>query len=107
MLSRVNVRRLLLTARKTIAGFSKLFIFEQNTVALRNRLLGIINDYLSDIQIANGLTDFRAVLDETTTTPDLIDRNQIAGKIFLRPTPAVEVITLDFVVTRNGASFSE
>ncbi len=107
VLDRVNVRRMMIEVRKTIASFSRLFIFEPNTVATRERLLTQVNDYLSSVQAANGINEFRAVLDETTTTPDLIDRNIIKGKIFLKPTTAAEIVIFDFTVTPNGAAFSE
>ena len=107
VLDRVNVRRMMIEVRKTIAGFSRLFIFEPNTVATRERLLTQVNDYLASVQAANGVNEFRAVLDESTTTPDLIDRNIIKGKIFLKPTTAAEIVIFDFTVTPNGAAFSE
>ena len=107
VLDRINVRRMMIEVRKTIAGFSRLFIFEPNSVATRERLLTQVNDYLASVQAANGLNEFRAVLDETTTTPDLIDRNIIKGKIFLKPTTAAEIVLFDFTVTPNGAAFSE
>ena len=107
LLDRVNVRRMMLEVRKTIAGFSRVFVFDPNTVTLRSKLLERINSYLGQVQAAQGLQEFRAVLDETTTTPDLIDRNIVKGKIFLKPTTAAEVILLDFAVTSSGAVFSE
>ena len=107
LLSKVNVRRMLLEVRKTIAGFSRLFVFEPNSPTTRSRLQQIINNYLQTVQAANGLVEFRAILDDTTTTPELIDRNTIKGQIFLKPTTAAEIILLDFSVTRTGAIFSE
>jgi hypothetical protein len=74
---------------------------------MRANLLSRVNSYLGTVQAAQGLQEFRAVLDGTTTTPDLIDRNIVKGKIFLKPTTAAEIIILDFSVTRTGAVFSE
>ena len=51
--------------------------------------------------------DYKLILDETTTTPDLIDQNIMYAKIFLKPTKAIEFIALDFVITRSGASFED
>jgi hypothetical protein len=107
VLDRVNVRRMLLEVRKTIAGFSRLFVFEANNAGTRGALLARVNEYLNSVQAANGLTQFRAILDETTTTPDLIDRNIIKGKIFLQPTQAAEIIIFDFNLDGTGATFGE
>ena len=59
------------------------------------------------MQAGLGLTDFRVVLDDTTTTPDLVDRNIMYAKIFLKPARAIEFIALDFIITRSGASFDD
>ena len=107
LLDRVNVRRMLLTVRRTIAGFSRFFVFEPITVMMMSSLENRINEYLNTVKNANGLQEFRATLDETTTTPDLIDRNTVKGKIYLKPTSAAELILLDFSVTRTGAVFAE
>ena len=107
LLDRISVRRMLLEVRKYISSLSRVYLFEQNTVSTRSKLLGQINSYLETVQSNQGVTEFRAVLDETTTTPDLIDRNIMKGKIFLKPTSAAEVILFDFTVSPQGASFSE
>jgi len=107
VLDRVNVRRMLVEVRKTIAGFSRLFVFEANNESTQGAILARVNEYLSTVQAQNGLTQFRAILDESTTTPDLVDRNIIKGKIFLQPTQAAEIIIFDFNVDGSGASFDE
>ncbi len=106
-LDRISVRRMLLTVRKTIAGFSRIFVFEPNTPTTRSKLLNLINSYLSQVRDSNGLTEFRAVLDETTTTQDLIDRNIMKGKIYLRPTNAAEIIMLDYSLSNRGLTITD
>jgi hypothetical protein len=54
-----------------------------------------------------GLSDFKVILDNTTTTPDLVDRNVMYAKIFLKPARAIEFIAVDFVITNTGASFED
>jgi phage tail sheath protein FI len=98
---------MLLEVRKTIAGFSRLFVFEPNNANTRGAILSRVNAYLGTVQAANGLTQFRAILDESTTTPDLVDRNIIKGKILLQPTQAAEIIIFDFTVDGTGAIFDE
>jgi len=62
---------------------------------------------LESVKTRLGLTDFKVVLDNTTTTPDLVDRNIMYAKIFLKPARAIEFIAVDFVITRSGASFDD
>ena len=104
-LDRINVRRLLIRLKKFIASSSRYLVFENNTVALRNRFLNIVNPYLESVQSAQGLTAFRVVMDDSNNTPDVIDRNMLVGQIFIQPARAVEFIVLDFVVQPTGASF--
>ena len=106
-LDRINVRRLLIALRKFIASASRYLVFEQNTQALRNRFLNIVNPYLEQVQSNSGLSAFRVVMDDTNNTPDVVDRNQLVGQIFIQPTRTAEFIVLDFVVQPTGATFPE
>ena len=106
-LDRINVRRLLIALKKFIASASRYLVFEQNTVATRNRFLNIVNPYLESVQSNSGLSAFRVVMDDTNNTPDVVDRNRLVGQIFIQPTRTAEFIVLDFVVQPTGASFPE
>jgi len=105
-LDRINVRRLLLTVRKYIASTSRYLVFEQNTSETRNRFLNIVNPYLESIQQRQGLYAFRVVMDDTTNTPDVIDRNIMKGAIYLQPTKTAEFIQIDFNILPTGAAFN-
>jgi len=106
-LDRINVRRLLIALRKFIASASRYLVFEQNSQALRNRFLNIVNPYLEQVQQNSGLSAFRVVMDDSNNTPDVIDRNQLVGQIFIQPTRTAEFIVLDFIVQPTGATFPE
>ncbi len=106
-LDRVNVRRLLINLKKFIASTSRFLVFEQNTSATRARFLNTVNPYLESVQQRSGLSAFRVVMDDSNNTPDVIDRNQLVGQIFVQPTRTAEFIVLDFVVLPTGAAFPE
>jgi len=105
-LDRINVRRLLIKVKKYIASTSRYLVFEQNTATTRSRFLNTVNPYLEGIQQRQGLFAFRVVMDESNNTPDVIDRNILAGQIFLQPTRTAEFIVLDFNILPTGASFT-
>jgi hypothetical protein len=105
-LDRINVRRLLITVKKFIASTSRFLVFEQNTSTTRARFLNTVNPYLEAIQQRQGLYAFRVVMDETNNTPDVIDRNILAGQIFLQPAKTAEFIVIDFNILPTGASFN-
>jgi phage tail sheath protein FI len=106
-LDRVNVRRLLIALKKFIASSSKYLVFEQNSTATRQRFLNIVNPYLESVQQNSGLSAFRVVMDDSNNPPDVVDRNQLVGQIFIQPTRTAEFIVLDFVVQPTGAVFPE
>ena len=91
--------------KKFIASSSRYLVFEQNTQATRNRFLNIVNPYLESVQQRQGLYAFRVQMDEGNNTPDVIDRNQLVGAIFLQPAKTAEFIVLDFNVLPTGATF--
>ena len=93
--------------RKFIASTSRFLVFEQNTSTLRTRFLNLVNPYLEQVQSNSGLNAFRIVMDETNNTPDVVDRNQLVGQIFIQPTKTAEFIVLDFVVQPSGAAFED
>ena len=106
-LDRINVRRLLIYVKKEISRIASRVLFDQNVQATWDRFKGQVIPFLEGVQSGLGLTDFKVLLDDTTTTPDLVDRNILYAKIFLKPARAIEFIALDFIITRTGASFDD
>lgn len=106
-LDRINVRRLLIFVKKEVSRISNSLLFDNNLPATWNRFKSLVVPMLESVQTRLGLADFKVVLDETTTTPDLVDRNIMYAKIFLKPARAIEFIAVDFVITRSGASFDD
>lgn len=104
-LDRVNVRRLLITIKSYISQIAQNLVFEQNTEATRTNFLAQVNPYLETVQQRQGLYAFRVVMDDTNNTPDVIDRNQLVGQIFIQPTKTAEFIYLDFNILPTGATF--
>lgn len=106
-LDRINVRRLLIFLKREISLIASTLLFDQNVTTTWNRFKGQVEPLLASVKTRLGLTDYRVVLDSTTTTPDLIDRNILYAKIFLKPARAIEFIVIDFNITRTGASFND
>lgn len=104
-LDRINVRRLLIAAKKFIASSTRYLVFEQNTSQTRSRFLNIVTPYLESIQQRQGLFAFRVIMDESNNTPEIIDRNILYGQLYLQPTKTAEFIILDFNIQSTGAAF--
>jgi phage tail sheath protein FI len=104
-LDRINVRRLMIYLKRQIGVIADTILFDQNVQVTWNRFIARAEAVLSSVQAELGITEYKLVLDETTTTPDLIDRNILYAKIFVRPARSIEFIAIDFIITRTGVEF--
>ena len=104
-LDRVNVRRLLIALKGFIGGVSRNLVFEQNTTVTRNLFLSQVNPYLSSVVSRQGLYAYKVVMDDSNNTPDVVDRNQLVGQIYIQPTKTAEFIILNFNILPTGATF--
>jgi hypothetical protein len=104
-LDRINVRRMMIYLKKRIGGIADQFLFEQGVKATYDRFKATIEPILSEVRSQYGITEYKVVLDETTTTPDLQDRNIMYAKVFVKPAKAIEYVVIDFVVTQSGVEF--
>jgi hypothetical protein len=103
-LDRINVRRLLLQARKLISAVSVRLLFDQNDEKVRQDFLNAVNPILDGIRRDRGLYDFRVTVSNDTAD---LDRNQMTGKIYIKPTRSLEFIDITFYITPTGASFED
>jgi uncharacterized protein len=104
-LDRVNVRRLLIELKSFIGQTADTLVFEQNSITTRNKFLATVNPYLENIKQKQGLYAFKVIMDDSLNTPDVIDRNQLVGQIYIQPTRTAEFINLDFILQPTGAEF--
>ena len=106
-LDRINVRRLLIYVKKEISRVANTVLFQPNVQDTWNRFLAQAEPILQSIKAQFGLQDYRLILDESTTTPELIDRNIMYARVLLKPARAIEFIAIDFEIFRSGASFDD
>ena len=104
-LDRVNVRRLMVYLKKRIGAVARGILFDNNVEATWNRFKAGANPILEDAKSRFGVADYKLVLDESTTTPDYVDRNIMYAKVFIKPAYAIEFIAIDFNITRTGIEF--
>jgi hypothetical protein len=106
-LDRINVRRMLIYVKQGISQIASGFLFEPNVSATWDLFKAQAIPFLTEVQTQFGIDEFKLVLDNTTTTPDLIDQNILYAKLFIKPTRAIEFIAVDFFITNSGASFED
>jgi hypothetical protein len=106
-LDRINVRRLVIYLKKQISILATQVLFDQNVQSTWDKFVALVDPLLANTQIGFGISDYRLILDDTTTTPDLIDQNILYAKIMVKPARAIEYIAIDFVIMSTGASFDD
>lgn len=104
---RINVRRLFIVLEKAIARAAKFSLFEFNDEFTRSQFVSLVTPFLRDVQGRRGIFDFRVVCDETNNTPEIIDRNEFVGDIYIKPARSINFIQLNFVAVRTGVAFEE
>ena len=104
---RINVRRLFIVLEKAIATAAKFTLFEFNDEFTRANFVNLVDPFLRDVQGRRGIFDFKVVCDESNNTPEVIDRNEFIGDIFVKPARSINFIQLNFVAVRTGVEFSE
>ena len=105
-LDRINVRRLMIYVRKLILASTREFVFEPNDPFTWDRITGVLNPALLDIQNRRGITEFKVVCDSSTNTPLRIDRNELWTKVIIKPTKTAEMLVFEVNLTSQGATLS-
>lgn len=104
---RINVRRLFLWAEKSVLQIAKYFVFENNTVFTRGRLVAAIDPILSYAKSNDGIYDYLIICDKSNNDDSVIDRNEMIADIYIKPTRTSEYILVNFVATRTGQNLEE
>jgi phage tail sheath protein FI len=104
---RINVRRLFIVLEKAISRAAKYSLFEFNDEFTRAQFVALVEPFLRDVQGRRGIYDFRVVCDATNNTPEVIDRNEFIGDIYIKPARSINFIQLNFVAVRTGVAFEE
>ena len=104
---RINVRRLFIELETSIAAAARSNLFEFNDDFTRSQFISLVDPYLRSVQAGRGIYDYRIVCDERNNTPDVIDRNEFVGDIYIKPTRSINFIQLNFVALRTGVNFEE
>lgn len=101
-MDRINVVRLMLYMRKLIIEATRGLIFEPNDITLKAEFESIVNPILAQIKKDRGITDYRLIVSQT---PEQMDAHELSAVLYVKPTPTLEYIEINFVVTPQGVSF--
>jgi phage tail sheath protein FI len=97
----------LLQIRKLVSAVAVRLVFEPNDDTLEQQFLSLVNPILKTVQEQRGVIDFKVQCDNTINTSATRDQLELVGNIFIKPTLAAEYISTSFIVTPQGASFTD
>ncbi|QQV87912.1 hypothetical protein [Campylobacter phage CJLB-7] len=104
---RVNVRMLFNYLERNIANSARYVVFEQNDTHTQNMFVSMCSPLLTQVQAGRGIDAFKIVCDDSNNTPLVKSNNQFIASFMIKPTYAIEFITLNFVAVGATISFEE
>ena len=104
---RVNVRRTFLYLEKITKKTMQFFLFENNTLFTRTRVINTLTPFFERVKADDGLYDFMLVCDDRNNTPEVIDQNELVVDVYLKPVRTAEFILVNFAAVRTGTNFEE
>ena len=102
--NRINVSRLMIRVKKLVSQAARNLIFEQYDVTLEKQFRSVVEPILQDVKANRGIYDYRIV---TESTEETRDQHILPAKILIKPTPALEYISISFVVYPESVQFNE
>ena len=102
--NRINVSRLMIRVKKLVSQAARNLIFEQYDVTLEKQFRSVVEPILQDVKANRGIYDYRIV---TESTEETRDQHILPAKILIKPTPALEYISISFVVYPEQVSFND
>jgi phage tail sheath protein FI len=105
-LDRVNVRRLMIKLKKSVASIGQYYAFEQSEETTWSRLKRQIEPIMDGILANKGFNSYGVVIDDSTNTDDSKARNEIRGELYIEPTTTGEFIVFGFNILPQGTSFT-
>lgn len=103
-MNRISKRRLLLHIRKLCAIAAIGLIFDPNDNTTKQAFESAVTPVLDNVMSNRGITDWRLEIDDSQ---EARDRLELPAKIYLKPQPNLEYITIDFIITPSGVSFDD
>jgi hypothetical protein len=95
---------MMIRVKKLIMESAKHLIFEQYDETLENQFKGIVEPILADVKANRGIIDYRVI---TESTPETRDQHILPAKILIKPTQALEYISISFTVYPESVQFEE
>lgn len=101
-MNKISKRRLLLRIRKLCSIACVGLLFDPNDNTTKQRFQSTIEPIMNEIMSNRGISNWKMEIDDSV---EARDRLELPAKIYLKPTPNLEYITIDFVITPQGSNW--
>ncbi len=106
-LNRINVRRMVIYAKKLIKKALESIVFEPHNPDSWRKATNLVTAILEPIRQNGGIDKYSVAIDDTTNTPDVIAQNIMKGTIKIIPMNTIEIIEITMQLHKAGASLDE
>lgn len=103
-MNRISKRRLLLRIRKLCSIACIGLIFDPNDNTTKQSFESAITPILDNVMSNRGITDWRLEIDDSVEAREQL---RLPAKIYIKPTPTLEYIELEFVITPQGTVWED
>lgn len=103
-LDRINVRRLMIRVKKLIMDAAKSLVFEQYDSTLDKQFRSLVEPILNDVKSNRGISNYKL---KTENTAETRDQHILPAVIMVKPTPALEWVSISFVVYPESVEFED
>jgi Phage tail sheath protein subtilisin-like domain/Phage tail sheath C-terminal domain len=93
-LSRINVSRLLMYIKKSLAPVARSILFEQNDAITRSRFKIAAEGFLDRIVGQRGISEYKVICDTTNNTPEIIEANYFVADILIKPITSINYVRI-------------
>ena len=101
-MNKISKRRLLLRIRKLCSIACVGLIFDPNDNTTKQAFQSTVEPILNDIMSNRGITSWRMEIDDSVEARERLELN---AKLYIKPTPNLEYISIDFVITPQGTNW--
>ena len=115
LLREVNVRRMLIVIKKTVAAYARAYIHQPNDPRTWREFYRGLEPKFREWKSSRWFYDYRIFCDQNAetiddaklNTPESIQRGEFKCQIFLKPVVGIKWIMIDAAITRLDADFAE
>lgn len=102
IMNRISKRRLLIRLKNLLQTACIGLIFDPNDKTVADSFKSSVKSVLDGVKSNRGIYDYRIKVDDSD---EARDRLELPAKIFIKPTPILEEISIDLTVTPSGVQW--